>query len=141
MDARRLYILRGLPSAGKSTLAKLIAPDANISLDELRAELGRNVIDDRNFYITLRNMERDLVRSWLREGRTPIAIHDVNATRSDVAEWAALAASYGYQWAVVHVETDLNDFDLAMRSDTGCPPSAIAKFRERWQSWGGMSAL
>lgn len=136
MTERTLFIIRGLPSAGKSTLAERIAPLCNWSMDQSRNVLrGRNdplVSDFRH----VAAFEIDVVEECMRHGQPVIAVHDVNTTREDVTNWALLASQYGYRWSVIHVETDLSDVDLAQRSQTNCPAEAIAKFRARWQPWG-----
>lgn len=136
MVDRILFIVRGLPSAGKTTLAEVIAPDFNYSLDDVRASVGdQHELSSVN-YLAERNLERAGVEEWMKQGVTPIAVHDVNAKRNDVNDWLLVAAGYGYQCTVVHIETDLNNADLAARSRTNCPPSAIERFRLRWQAWG-----
>lgn len=132
---RILYIIRGLPSAGKTTLAEQLAPDRNISLDECRAQLAPVLDGSDNDWATVKRREQDIVANWMRGGATPIAVHDVNARRSDVTDWILRAVEHGYQWAVVCVETDLTDYELAARSKTECPVDAIAKARQRWQPW------
>jgi predicted kinase len=133
---RTLYIIRGLPSAGKSTLAKDLSPNWNTSLDDFRVNTTAAPTYDPNTYPLLVARVQQLVTQWMKEGRTPIAAANVNWSRSDVNDWLLLAASYGYRAAVVHVETDLTDEQLAARSETKAPIDAIRRFRERWQPWG-----
>lgn len=138
MDAatKRLYIVRGLPSAGKTELAELIAGQYALSLDDCRPPTtmeGGPVIGD---FLEAMKLAQQQVEQWMREGRTPIAVAAVNATRSRIGDWMFIAISHGYQWSVVHVETDLTAEDLAARSRTKCPADVITKFRQRWQPWG-----
>ena len=136
MTTRTLYILRGLPSAGKTTLAEQLAPAFNCSLEEFLAVCDGAGVDVVANYGDALHYQKAIVETWMREGCTPIAIDNVNATKNQVFEWTLLAITHGYRWVVLHVETDLPDVDLAARSATDCPAERIAYFRERFQPWG-----
>jgi predicted kinase len=133
--SKQLYIVRGLPSAGKTTLARVLAPQFYTSMDLCRTDHeGRYTFEPGSYGAELTRTQQTVER-WMRAGATPIAVANVSAARFEVTLWTLMAIQFGYTYTVVHVETALDDRELAARSATRCPAAAIAAFRARWQPW------
>lgn len=135
MAGPMFYIVRGLPSAGKTELAKALAPQHNASPDDFR--IGESGLYHFDTAPTMEAINRcaHVLDGWMRAGVTPIAVASVSYTRGQVLEWVALAIARGYQYTVVHVESGLDDAELAARSRTACPAEKIASCRAKWQPW------
>ncbi len=107
-----LYILRGIPGCGKSTLAKTLAPPECIcEADDYHMKDGVYVFVQENLgkaHLTCRTKVRELM-----ETEAPrIVVANTNVTGSDVAVYKALADVYDYQSFVIVVENRHEGVDV-----------------------------
>lgn len=129
------HIIRGLPGAGKSTLA---------------ARLGCLVISPQDMYATrggeYRYREGQDVQAlgWATKLATlalecgvDLAIAEVLPRREDVAYWARLAGRYGYEVRVT--DLDITPALADCRNVHDVPRPVIDEMAETWQPWDGQA--
>jgi predicted kinase len=132
-----LYIIRGLPNSGKSTIAKVLAPNYHYAADDWfefrassegltyaeafakygQAEIGRAHAEcKRHVEATLRNKSGDC------------AVANTFTTTREMKDYFELAETYGYRVHVITVER-------AHKGDNGhnVPDAVVEKMAGRWQ--------
>jgi len=129
-----LYVVRGLPNAGKSTLAATLAPDFNVAADDYHT-------DDEGVYrfVPDRIQEahawcRGEVEFYLYRGLGPVAVHNTFTQQCDMQPYVDMAKAYGYRLSVITVERS-HDGD----NRHGVKPEHLLAMRDRWESfvWDG----
>ncbi len=131
-----LYLIRGLPNSGKSTLAKTLAPNANYAADgyfELKAlflnisypqafERFRNEIGQAHEWC------QEHVEAALKDNVRAVAVANTFTTFRELKHYLDLAVKYNYR---VHVLT----VERAHDGDNGhkVPDEAVKRMAERWQ--------
>jgi predicted kinase len=129
---KQLYIVRGLPGSGKTTLAHTITDGYVYEADQFfmvnneykfDPELLRAAHDDC----------QDRVRQAMIDGQSPIAVSNTFSQRWEMAPYQSLAREFDYQVTIVEVQTSLSDFALSMRNLHNCPADIIARQRARWE--------
>ena len=124
---RTMFILRGAPGAGKSTLIRRHRlGDLAIGLDDFR-RLYSTPFTDLDGEPTLSmafGAERQVVSAFkaavaarIRQGGT-ILLDCTNPARKSYREFASLARRCGYRVYVVDVQGDLDDAELIERNET-----------------------
>jgi len=133
MDDKRpiCHIIRGLPGAGKSTLA---------------ARLGCLVISPQDMYATrggvyrFRQGQDVKARAWATrtallamEAKVDLAIAEVLPRREDVAYWANMACRHGYEVRVTEMEVTP---ELSHKRNThSVPRPVIETMALAWEPW------
>ena len=100
-----LYVLSGLPGAGKSTMARLLAHQTSavlVARDELRRELV-NLHDEG----VISAVMAEIVRVLLCSGRD-VVVDAWNLHESDEQTWRGIAAQYGAQLEWRHLATPVD---------------------------------
>jgi predicted kinase len=132
-----LYIIRGLPNSGKSTVAKVIAPTYNYCADswfEFRAS-SENITYTQAFAkygkLEIGRAHSECKRATegaMRAKASPIAVHNTFTTKREMQDYLDLAETYGYR---VHVMT----VERAHDGDNGhnVPDEVVNKMAGRWQ--------
>lgn len=132
-----LYIIRGLPNSGKSTIAKVLAPNYHYAADdwfEFRASVdgttytqafakyGRSEIGHAH-----EECQRH-VEACLRNKAGDCAVANTFTTMKEMRPYMDMAVKYGYR---VHVMT----VERAHDGDNGhaVPDEVITKMAGRWQ--------
>jgi predicted kinase len=131
-----LYIIRGLPNSGKSTIAKILAPNHSFAADDWfhfrAAAQGLTYAQAFAKYsheIHLAHVEcKRNVEDVLRHGANNCAVANTFTTYREMKDYFELAKTYGYR---VHVLT----VERAHDGDNGheVPDAAVQKMAQRWQ--------
>jgi len=111
MADKRVTILRGYSSSGKSTIARNSVGQSTVivSRDSIRAMLTGSPVktvlghEDENM---VTKIEEDTVRRALRNGKSVI-IDDTNLRLKYARRWADIAVQEGASWDVFDVKTDV----------------------------------
>lgn len=131
-----LYLVRGLPNSGKSTLAKTLAPVANFAADDYfdqkAKELGITYSEAferfRNgIHIAHETCQNNVMTAML--DKVPaIAVANTFTTVKELTPYLKLASELGYKVHVLTVERYHN-------GDNGhnVPDEAIERMALRWQ--------
>lgn len=134
-----MYIMRGLPGAGKSTLAqRLVAHESK----------SHKVVVSADDYFTMPDgaYHFDPARLGAAHGQCQqraegackdgvvVVVDNTNTTRWEMEPYLALARKYEYEVQVVTVETTLSSEDLAARSLHGITAERIQQMRAGWEA-------
>lgn len=102
-----LILLRGLPGAGKSTLASFLAQkeDVVLSIDDYFTDpkTGCYTFDHSRNHLAYKQCEEN-VHKAMEEGRGRIFCHNVFSLDWEMEPYFTLAKKFGYQVHVVTVE-------------------------------------
>ena len=104
-----LYLLRGLPNAGKSTIAEQLAPGAVFAADDL-FETDAGYVFDRARLGEAHSSCRANVRKAFASGVERIAVANTFATRDEITPYLEMAHLHDYHIHVMAVEK-LHDGD------------------------------
>lgn len=145
---KTLYIIRGLPGAGKTTLAHQLCPRWHPLKRAIAADdcpnryLSNGTINPDVPHQVAHNWVRIKVERWMRTGWiTTIAIHNVSHIIDHMEPYLALAAKYGWSVQVVHAEgVLLPSGSLAQSVHGSIPTEDIDRWRTTWEPWCTSSA-
>ena len=124
---RTLFVLRGAPGAGKSTLIRHHGlTDLAVGLDDLRRLYSANLADldgqpalSMSFGSEKRVVAafKEVVTARIRQGAT-LVLDCTNPARKAYRDYASLARRCGYRVYVIDVQDGLDDAELLARNDT-----------------------
>ena len=121
-----LYICRGLPGSGKSSLAKVLAPHANFAADDF-FEDGQGGYDFNP--ALLRDAHEDCMartkKAMVRREPT-VAVHNTFSRPWEVKTYFAMAEEHGYSVFIVEAQNDFGNVH-------GVPQATIENMRDRWE--------
>lgn len=130
-----LIIVRGLPSSGKSTIAKLLVANSGvaISADEyLTTSNGEYCFSKTNFIEAQKMCKKDC-ELLMQDGVSPIVLHNTMAESWESKEYFEYAEKFGYQTHVLNLyDAGCNDQELAARNTHAMPSHLIQKMRQKW---------
>lgn len=128
-----LYLIRGLPGAGKSTFARHVGWTRHAA-DDFFEELAKE--EDKTYAEVfdpkllgkahaqcLHRVELDMAYPEHK-----VAVHNTFTTRKEMKPYFDLAEKYNYRVFVVTVEKHHNN-----ENDHQVPPEAIERMAKRWQ--------
>jgi len=128
---KKVFILRGLPNSGKSTLAKELAGDSGLICEA--DDYFRNKKGEYNFNPKELPMAHDkcqkLFRGGLEVGQSPIIVSNTSTQEWEFEEYMADAKMHGYMVFVFVVEGRHGQ----KSSEKSVPGSAIERMRERFE--------
>src|SRR6185369_17422889 len=128
---RDIYLIRGLPGAGKTELAGKIA--------EITIEADMYFIKDGIYRYDREKI--GLAHSWCKTKAANamedhfecIAVANTFSQRWEMIDYYSLALDYGYRITAITVNSGLSDEELARRNRHGVPIESIRAMRERWE--------
>lgn len=131
-----MFILRGLPGAGKSRLALLLARDNNAAICSADAYF---TADDGTYRFDPKDIAKAHAACYwtattaAKAGQNVI-IDNTNCCRWEMENYIQLAAANGFTVSVISIfDGGLTDEALAARNSHGVPVFAIAAMRARFE--------
>ena len=104
MTQKTLYLCRGLPGSGKTTLAKLIAPDYHYASDDYWDETG--IAFNTGQLPDAHQQCIDRVNSAMELGANPIAVHNTLSESWEATRYFLVAEKHGYSVFVIECQND-----------------------------------
>lgn len=131
---KKVYIMRGLPGAGKSTWIKNNTPGAVVcSADHFFEKSGTYQFDPTNLGKAHAECFAKFQKA-LERGAETIVVDNTNTTKWEFEKYQNLANLHGYDVELVKIfDGGLSDEDLANRNTHGVPLENIRRMRSRWQ--------
>ncbi len=123
---KNLYILRGLPGSGKSTLGALIG-DVCHAADDYHMVDGVYKWDANKVHLAHKDCQERVEKS-MKDGVENIAVANTNTRQSEMNIYYELAMTYNYKVFSIIVENR-----HAGVNQHNVPPEVIEKMRERFQ--------
>lgn len=122
-----LLLVRGLPSSGKTTLAKKIC-DIVVSADDYFYDLKGNYNFDANQLGSAHRYCKESVElNMMRDGENTIAVANTFTTEKEMKPYFDLADKYGYTVTTVIVESRHGN-----KNDHRVPNETVEKMRNRF---------
>lgn len=139
MATGRLYLIRGLPGTGKSTLALNLADGGAVynivEADEFFMADGVYRFDASKLAMAhARCRERVYDLFVIFGAAAEISVANTFSRRWEMQPYRDMAKSFGVEVTELTVRTDHTDAELAARSIHGVPAETIAAMRARWEA-------
>lgn len=99
-----LILVRGVVGAGKSTLANIIAPDANIAADDYFDKFNNGVFDGSKLKAAHEWCQTEVKIMMTQTNDPTIAVHNTFTQEWEMQPYFDLAKQYGYQVSTIIVE-------------------------------------
>tara|TARA_B000000460_G_C21446152_1_gene361671 strand:- start:301 stop:714 length:414 start_codon:yes stop_codon:yes gene_type:complete len=124
---QRLYVVRGLPGSGKSSLAKELIADHGemFSADDYFEKSGEYIFNPAALPEAHAECRENVRRAMESECRK-IVIHNTFSKRWEAEPYFALAKKFGYSVSVIECQSSFGNIH-------GCPEDKILKMIERWE--------
>jgi predicted kinase len=132
---KMLVIVRGLPSSGKTTIAKILTANQGvaISVDEFMTTPNGEYEFSKNAFIEAQRQCKNLCQDLMQSETDLIVIHNTMAQAWEAEPYFDMAREYGYLVQVMNLyDGGLTDAELASRSVHSMPIHLIQKTRQRW---------
>lgn len=124
---KELILVRGVVGAGKSTLAKLIAPEHNMAADDYFDLFNQGKFDHRKLK-DAHEYCQDIAEIWMNDSVKRIAIHNTFTREFEMQHYFDLAEKYGYRVHTIIVENRHGSESVHQ-----VPPETVAKMKERFE--------
>jgi predicted kinase len=145
-EEKIMYLLRGVPGAGKSTAVKSlpnVKPENIFSTDDLIGKTPEeydsflnkiNQTQDETPLIEKHKQNQQRAEEAMKSGVAPIVIDNTNIVKSHAKPYVELAVKYGYSVKIVDVGTGgLSAEELAKRNKHNVPVDVIEKNIEQYK--------
>ena len=132
---KTLYIIRGLPGSGKTTLANQLSPNCNVSSDDFMVdEEGRYAHDPRRYPETHKKCEMQ-VFMWMEQDQPVIAVHNVFSPMKFMDPYVEMAHRYDYDVVILECQSNFLSehavLDTALRRMARCWEGPLHLYLER----------
>ncbi|XP_077015115.1 NEDD4-binding protein 2-like 1 isoform X2 [Tamandua tetradactyla] len=136
---KRLYLLRGLPGSGKTTLARQLQRDCPraliFSTDDFFFREDGTYQFDPDFLEEAHEWNQKRARRAMRRGASPVVIDNTNLHAWEMQPYARMALENNYE--VIFREPDtrwkFNVQELARRNTHGVPREKIHRMKEGYE--------
>ena len=123
---RTLYLIRGLPGSGKTTLAKRLT-DQVFEADQFFEQPNGTYRFDRALIGSAHNACQQHTEAAMQRDEPIIAVSNTFTQHWEMGPYIGLAALYGYQVQQITMSGPLRP------NVHGVPDEAIAHMRDRWE--------
>ena len=120
-----LYILRGIPGCGKSTLAKQLVGDNVFEADQYFLTNGKYEFNPARLGLAHKSCRQRLTNA-MNNGTTPLCMSNTTTTEKELEPYLQLAETFGYTTFVLVVENRHEGVN-----QHGVPDEVLAKMRAR----------
>jgi len=126
-DKRYLFLVRGLPGSGKSTVAaELIGHEGvMVAADDYFEKSGEYIFDPSKLPDAHEECRNNVEKAMLADC-PKIAVHNTFSQRWEAEPYFALATKHKYSISVVECQSNFGNIH-------GVPDSTILKMIERWE--------
>lgn len=128
-------IVRGLPSTGKSLIAKLLIQNGGtaISVDEYLTTPDGEYCFSKDNFIEAQKCCRVDCEALMEKGEKLIVLHNSLAEAWEAKDYFDLVQKYEYQLHILNMyDAGCNDVELASRNLHAMPAHLIQKMRQKW---------
>ncbi len=135
---QRLFLIRGLPGSGKSTLGRDLAPGYCLAADDYFM-VGKEYRFDPSKLPAAHADCQARTRAALAAGAT-VAVANTFTQRWELEPYFAFVRDLSVPFVVLDLfDGGLSDAELAVRNEHGVPAETIAAMRERYERawWDG----
>jgi len=131
-----IYIMRGLPGSGKSTIAKQLSGTV-VSADLFFINEDGEYVHDRSKIGAAHAWCQAQCRHLMLQGEDVI-VDNTNVHRWEFQYYLNFAEEFGYNVSIIHVGTVLSIHELGERNTHGVPTDIIARmgdsFEYEWET-------
>ena len=139
LETNTIFLIRGLPGSGKTSLAEHIhrgmgsKADRTVAADDwFTTESGEYVFDPR-FLHDAHEYSQRMVRDALSEGHGAV-VHNTFSQRWEMEPYIDMSVEFNARLVVMDLyDGGLDDVSLARRCEHGVSTRVINKMRSRWE--------
>ncbi len=124
---KTLYIVRGLPGSGKTTLAEKLAGKNISEADQYFTNKKGEYKFDKNQLKAAHTYSQVRVQAMMKAGTSPIAVSNTAARRSDYKPYQDMAKKTGYNVQVISTHGNY-------KSVHGVPENVIEGMKSKWET-------
>lgn len=129
----KVIILRGLPGAGKSTVAKQYEDAVICSADHFFIKDGRYQFDGKKLPEAHASCRNAFENAIFRKCPT-IIVDNTNVIKNHFQFYIDFAKNFGYEVEIKSIfDGGLDDESLSKRNVHGVPVASIKRMRENWE--------